>query len=156
MTSHTHPDPVAAGGPLDARPIVVGIDSSSTAVAALREAAALGQALGRPVDALVAWDWPSIFVGGFFPPLEWSPEPAAHRVLDSAFDAAFGADRPEGVHGRVVHGQPAYVLTEASRNAAFIVVGRRGGGGFSGLTMGSVTSAVGAHSHCPVVIVPAD
>lgn len=156
MSTHTNTDPVSAAGPLDVRPIVVGLDSSTTARAALREGAALGQALGRPVEAIVAWDWPSIFVGGFFPPLEWSPEPAAHRVLSTAFDAVFGAERPEGVSGRVVHGQPAYVLTEASRDAAFVVVGRRGGGGFSGLTMGSVTSAVGAHAHCPVVIVPAD
>ncbi len=54
----------------------------------------------------------------------------------------------------VVYGFPAKELVEASHGADLVVVGSRGGGGFSRLMLGSVSSQVVEHADCPVVVVP--
>jgi nucleotide-binding universal stress UspA family protein len=62
--------------------------------------------------------------------------------------------KPESVTVTAVHGLPVDELIKASQGADMLVLGRRGGGGFARLTMGSVTSQVAHHAHCPVLIVP--
>jgi nucleotide-binding universal stress UspA family protein len=52
-----------------------------------------------------------------------------------------------------VPGNPSEVLIEASREATMLVVGSRGGGGFKGLLMGSVSTQCVHYSHCPVLVV---
>ncbi len=70
--------------------------------------------------------------------------------------AGLGESRPESVTVRAVHGFPAEELIEASRDADMVVVGERGAGGFARLVMGSVTTQVAHHAHCPVVIIPTE
>lgn len=53
-----------------------------------------------------------------------------------------------------VCGGVARELVRASHYADLLVVGARGGGGFSGLLMGSVASQVLHHAACPVVVIP--
>jgi nucleotide-binding universal stress UspA family protein len=64
------------------------------------------------------------------------------------------SSRPASVAVTAVHGLPVDELIKASQGADMLVLGRRGGGGFARLTMGSVTSQVAHHAHCPVLIVP--
>jgi nucleotide-binding universal stress UspA family protein len=64
-----------------------------------------------------------------------------------------GEAQPSGVTVRAVIGYPAKELIGASRDAELMVVGSRGSGGFARLMIGSVSSQVVDHAHCPVVVV---
>ncbi len=54
----------------------------------------------------------------------------------------------------VRHGHPAQVLLDVSRSAALLVIGRRGGGGFAELTLGSISQVCTALSRTSLVVVP--
>jgi nucleotide-binding universal stress UspA family protein len=76
-------------------------------------------------------------------------EELTHEVA-SQLDVA----RPDYVTVRAVSGYPANELIGESRDADLVVVGSRGAGGFANLMMGSISSQVVEHAHCPVVVVP--
>jgi len=134
--------------------IVVGVDGSDASIVALRQARNLALALGGTVEASAFWDPPqvpasfeAVGIGRF--------EEAAGAILDDAMERAFGSELPDNVVRRLVRGHPRTMLIEASKEADMIVVGRRGHGGFGGLLLGSVSSALVAHAHCPVLVVHA-
>jgi nucleotide-binding universal stress UspA family protein len=81
------------------------------------------------------------------------------RKLAEAAVARVAADlgdrQPASVRVVAKNGFPAQMLIEASKDCDLLVVGSRGGGGFSALAVGSITSQVVHHAKCPVVIVPA-
>jgi len=80
---------------------------------------------------------------------------AAQEMTQKAVHLA-GEPGPAWVTVRAVSGLPAEELINASREADLIVVGSRGGGGFAKLMLGSVSSQVLHHAHCPVVVIPGD
>lgn len=55
---------------------------------------------------------------------------------------------------RLIEDEPGRALVNEGDEAALIVVGSRGAGGFQGLLFGSVGLHVAAHARCPVMVVP--
>jgi nucleotide-binding universal stress UspA family protein len=141
--------------------IVVGVDSSEGAKAALRfalEEAKLRRATLRVVHA---WQFGYIGVRGIegLTPVVGADLGDLHRTAEVALDAVMHEVVPDSdgvvVERRVSEGAPATVLVDESREADLLVVGSRGHGGFAGLLLGSVSQQVAHHAACPVVIVHA-
>jgi nucleotide-binding universal stress UspA family protein len=140
--------------------IVVGVDYSDGAKAALRfalEEAKLRQAKLRAVHA---WQFSGHLgapgLEGSYPGFGGELE-VMRGAAEAEFEAAlreFAAGTPGvEVERRIVEGSPAGVLVEESRGADLLVVGSRGRGGFAGLLLGSVSQQCAQHAACPVVIV---
>lgn len=137
-----------------ASPVIVGVDGSESSIAALREAERLAASLNAPLQALMCWNYPSASSVPYGPG-SFDFKGAAEKVLDASLENAFGLDWPANLSTRLEQGSPRAILIEASKDAALLVLGRRGKGGFRGLLMGSVSSACTAHAHCPVLVVHA-
>jgi nucleotide-binding universal stress UspA family protein len=86
-------------------------------------------------------------------PLLEKLQQAAEEMTQKAA-SQLGDAGPASVNVRAVSGFVVKELVDASHEADLVVVGARGGSGFSRLLMGSVSSEVVQHSACPVVIVP--
>src|SRR5262249_58930039 len=87
-------------------------------------------------------------------PVTWDAfrVPAQH-VADDASATVKELQPSLDVEALAVQGQPADVLLEQGADAALIVVGRRGLGGFRSLLLGSVSQQVVQHATCPVGVV---
>lgn len=131
--------------------IVVGMDGSAGASAALRWAAAEGGIRDEQVTAVLAWGMLAQHhpdrANRFDP--DYDAEHA--RAALAAWVAETLGEDPVGLH--VVCDLPARALIEASSDADLLVVGGRGLGGFRGLLLGSVSHQVLHHATCPVAIV---
>ena len=141
--------------------IVVGVDSSEGAKAALRfalEEAKLRQATLRVVHT---WQFGYIGVSGIegFSPVAGADLGDLRRTAEVALDAVMHEIAPDSdgivIERRVSEGAPATVLVDESRKADLLVVGSRGHGGFAGLLLGSVSQQCAHHAACPIVIVHA-
>jgi nucleotide-binding universal stress UspA family protein len=69
--------------------------------------------------------------------------------------AGLGDARPESVTVKATQGIPAEEILNEGADADLIVLGSRGGGGFTRLLLGSVSVAVAEHAQVPVTILPA-
>jgi nucleotide-binding universal stress UspA family protein len=83
--------------------------------------------------------------------LDWEGE-ATSTLKDTVAKAVDSPDA-DRVSQRVVQGHPAQVLVDAAADAALLVVGSRGRGGFTGMLLGSASQHVIARAACPVVVV---
>lgn len=141
--------------------IVVGVDNSKGAHAALQFALEEAKLRGARLRAVHAWHYASIGA----PAIEAGGQPMfgveladLQRGVEASFEATLREAIPDAggidVERRVVEGPAAAALVEESRGADLLVVGSRGLGGFRGLLLGSVGQQVAHHAACPVVIVP--
>jgi nucleotide-binding universal stress UspA family protein len=79
----------------------------------------------------------------------------AEDSVASQIGAVLGASPDVSLERHVIQGRAAQAILEAAEDADLVVVGSRGHGGFAGLLLGSVSSQVAHHAHCPVTIVRA-
>ncbi len=126
--------------------VVVGIDGSDNSQHALDWAVREAAAVHAPLTVLAVHQVAAN---------HWTGKKARHLADEAVTKAVSqaGDARPASVTVRAVSGLAAKELIEASRDADLVVVGSRGGGGFVSLLMGSVSSQVVNHAHCPVVVV---
>jgi len=137
--------------------IVVGVDGSAPAKAALKWAVRQAALSGSTVEAVIAWHCPAMYGGyGWVPVSAADPvnfDEIAAKVVTEAVTDLVDAASSVRVTTQVAEGHPAEVLLDAAKGADLLVVGSRGHGGFAGALLGSVSQHCAAHSPCPVVIV---
>jgi nucleotide-binding universal stress UspA family protein len=139
--------------------IVVGVDHSEGAKAALEFGYEEARLRGATLLAVHAWQFGYIGYRGFegaVPALGGDIRDlreAANATLDATVREALPDAGDVTVEQRLVEGAPGAVLVDESRNADLLVVGSRGHGGFAQLLLGSVSQQCAQHAACPVVIV---
>lgn len=139
----------------EATRVVVGVDASEGAEPALRFAFEHAERSGAPLTALhVLQTWApgppyaSRFVSDRFTHALAEAEP----MIDRALEAHASRHPSVPVERQVVAGTVGRVLSDASEEAALLVVGSRGRGAFASMLLGSVAQSVLHHAHCPVVV----
>jgi nucleotide-binding universal stress UspA family protein len=135
----------------DAAPVLVGIDGSPASEAAT--ALAFDEASRRRVPLVALHAWSDV---GVFPILgmDWRTyRDEGYEVLGERL-AGWQERYPDvQVRRRLVCDVPTRWLVEESKNAQLVVLGSHGRGGFAGLQLGSVSSAVAQSARVPVIVV---
>lgn len=138
------------------KPIVVGVDGSESASAAVAWAARAAAALSLPLHIVTVVHIPAFYytepylAESFKEELE---DTAKARLGSARVHAKQTVDEPLDITTEQHEGKVSQTLIELSANAHMVVLGSRGHGEFTGLLVGSTTSAVAAHGHCPLVVV---
>ncbi|MEV6426380.1 universal stress protein [Nocardia sp. NPDC051463] len=140
-------------------PVVVGVDGSPVGEAAI--AAAFAEASERKAELVVIHAWSDLNEGQF----------AGHQYLEIPIvdleiaEHALLAERLAGWQGKypnvivtrkVFATGPREHLAKWSTSAQLVVVGSRGRGGFQGLLLGSTSTWLVQHAHCPVMVAHPD
>jgi nucleotide-binding universal stress UspA family protein len=138
------------------RPVLVGVDGSVSAQAALAWAAAEASFRHCPLHIVHTFTWPMIgdpFGLNLAEPMDNGLRAAAGWILGEAENQARHAAPDIKVTAELFAAAAAPTLLSQAQDAQLVVVGSRGLGGFRGLLVGSVSSTVAAHSPCPVIVV---
>ena len=131
-------------------PVLVGIDGSPASESAT--AIAFDEASRRGIDLVALHAWSDADVSNI-PSLEWSAVLGAAEETLAERLAGWQERYPDvTVHRVVVWTHPARQLLEKSESAQLVVVGSHGRGGFAGMLLGSVSTAVVHAARTPVIV----
>ncbi|MHB1064189.1 MAG: universal stress protein [Georgenia sp.] len=136
--------------------VVVGVDGSEASLAAVDWAVAEARLTGWRLHVVCAYALPSFTAASLDGGYAAMDDTAIQQGVQAVVDAAVARTDGTGlvVTSSLETGDPAGVLVDLSREASLVVVGTRGGGGFTDRLLGTVSSALPAHAHCPTVVVP--
>jgi nucleotide-binding universal stress UspA family protein len=142
---------------METRAVVAATDGSEESLRAVDWAAAEALLRGKPLRIVSA-----------MPPLPWTVPLQLRPDRDYIADlirserkqalvtaASRVATRAPGlvIDANPLGGPPAQAIVEAGSSALMLVVGSRGVGAFTAMTLGSVSRYVSAHAGCPVVVI---
>ncbi len=137
------------------RPVVAGVDGSEQSLQAVEWAAMEAKRHGLPLRIVSA---PALLprVHSYHE----SPAAVSNALRGiSARALAAALTRSEEVapglylSTELLSGSPAMAVAECGAEAAMLVVGARGAGGFTAMVLGSVSRYVASRAECPVVVV---
>lgn len=141
-----------AGERAEGARVVVGVDGSGPAEAALEFAFEHASVHGIPVEVLLCWPPAALTEMSWRPP---QPAPQTADALVSEIASGWREKFPEvEVHTSVVRDRPAAGLVAAATAQDMLVVGRHGRHVVPGAALGSTSMAVLHHATCPVAVVP--
>jgi nucleotide-binding universal stress UspA family protein len=147
-----HPDGPAAHE--SSAPVLVGIDGSPASEAAT--ALAFDEASRRGVGLLALHAWSDVEV---FPMLgmDWRDSERKGQEILAERLAGWQEQYPNvDVERLLFCDKPSHWLRKESERAQLVLVGSRGRGGFAGVLLGSVSSAVAHAATVPVIVVRGD
>ncbi|MFJ6496113.1 universal stress protein [Streptomyces virginiae] len=131
--------------------VVVGLDGSASATAALTFAFDEADLRGAALRVVCVWQ-PALFM-----PNDEEVALRAQRALLSEATAGLSDKYPDvHVTHEAMTGHPVEELARAAEHALALVVGRRGRGGYTGMSLGSVVHGLLHRAHCPVITVPSE
>ncbi|MCX5044764.1 universal stress protein [Aldersonia sp. NBC_00410] len=136
--------------------ILVGVDGSAAATAAVRYAAQLASARKRPLRIVygigladMGWVYGTDY--GAVPSIEYELRLAGKRILADATALARTIDDSLDIIAEVSPQPPARLLVDLSEHAYLVVVGGSGTGRLGAVA--STAVAVTSHAHTPVIVV---
>jgi nucleotide-binding universal stress UspA family protein len=147
---------LATPGSSGIKKIVVGVDGSHQAAAAVAWAIRMAEGMGSEIIAVYAIDIPTYFPQPYGVPVQFD-ESWRQQIRDEFENKWCKALKSSGVRYRAVmeDGRAASVVSAVaeSENADVIVAGRRGRGGVAELVLGSVSHELVVHSTRPVLLI---
>jgi nucleotide-binding universal stress UspA family protein len=143
--------------------VLVGVDGSPAAAAAVHWAAAEARLRGMRLHVVHARD-PHAVAQAYYAPLSVGRDPVGHAAEGAALKAlvreAVGPDGWKAVQFEVVDGLPVQVLLGRARGAVMLVLGSTRPAGLAGAPVGEPRAPLGPVARdclraapCPVVIV---
>ena len=136
------------------KPVIVGADGSRESLRAVEWAAREAALRGTSLRIVAVPPLPPRMTSTPATPGTVSDvvEQSTSEALAAAAQQAAAQQPSLTIETHLVAGAPAEVLTDAAEDAALLVLGSRGAGGFSALILGSVTRYVATHASAPVVV----
>ncbi len=136
--------------------ILVGVDGSPESLEAAEWAGARAKQSGAELQVLCAYALPSYTAASMDSGFAVVDNDAIRDSAQTVVDEAIAHLEKLGYQakGRVDAGDPTAILVQLSQQVDLIVVGTRGGGGFTDRLLGATSSALPGYSRCPVVVIP--